>query len=279
MSSESDAGLDWIEWAFFLQTLSVERTEPFLRELALPFEREQFPDVMRLTRACLEAGMFRSIRAAEDDADSAKLIKAWGKYRAAMGVLDDEKLLYFVERYQRTEIILSAAFEELHGWIGAEPAHSLKEWFRNNFRAAPDPAWQWIWALRVLFTGEPRKVTPTSAAPVDDDERQRIKSFCVRLHSRRRDLESRFWVIKQASTATLPSLWESVLQEATPGGLGNQYPWLRYIEETLQLSLIRREWSKLKADLGTNTMTQLTAWVKQQQAILPDNVRLPDEPQ
>jgi hypothetical protein len=279
MSYGADAGRDWTEWEFFLQTLSAERTEPFLRELALPFEYEQFPNVMRLARACLEAGLFRSVMAAEGRADSAEFVKAWGKYRAAARVLDDETLLRFLERDRHAEIILSAAYEEFRGWVGAGVADGLKEWFINNFRTAPDPAWKWILALRLLFAGEPRKVTPSSAAPVNDDERERVKSFSIRVHSKRRNLEGRFWVIKQASTATLPSLWESVLQAATPGGLGNRYPWLGYIEETLQLSLIRTEWNRLKAELGTNTMTQLITWVRQQQAILPNHVSLPDEPQ
>jgi len=277
MSLEVDAKLDPIEWLFFLQMLSSERTEPFLRELALPFEREQFPDVMRLARACLEVQMLPSIQVLKNTAGPPDLIKAWEKYRRVAGVLDDETLQHFLECYDRSKFVSQVVFVKFREWIGADTANALNEWFKNNFRSSPDPTWQWPWALRLLFTDDPQKVTPSTPAPITEDESQRIKSFCTRFGFKRRALESRFWVIKQAATATLPTLWEFVLQ-TFPDSMGNHYPWLGYVEECLQFSLIRREWNKLEEELGANVMAQLIEWVKQQEELLPYNTVLPNEP-
>jgi hypothetical protein len=277
MHRETDGELNWLEWTFFLEMLSVERTEPFLGELSLPFERDRFPSVMRLARACLEVRIAPLVSAAEHDPDFSGLNKAWQRYRKAEGVLDDEALRKFLERYTNVETATQCVYRELQDWVGAELADALISWFISSFRAGPDIAWQWPWALRLFFTDDPQGVTPTSLAPLTEDERQIIESFCTRYGYKRRQLESRFWVIKQAATATLPSLWESVLQTFTGVGQGNRYPWLSYIEESLHLRLMREEWDRLTTELGPGVLKNLTTWVRQHEALLPYDTTLPDE--
>jgi hypothetical protein len=278
MYLEADVELDWLEWSSFLEMLSVERTEPFLGELALPFEREQFSKVMRLARACLEVHIAPMVSIAGNDPEFFGLTTAWQRYRMAEGVLSDKALRKLLERYAKVDIAAQFVYSELQEWVGAGVADALKKWFVNNFRSSPDPVWQWPWALRLLFTDDPQRVSPTTPAPLTENERRLIQSFCIRYACKRRQLESRFQVISQAATATLPTLWESVLQ-AFGGGLGNRYPWLGNVEQCLELRLIRKEWTRLKVELKPNVMKNLIAWVKQQEKLLPYNTTLPDEPE
>lgn len=278
MHLEADVELDWLEWSFFLQMLSVERTEPFLRELALPFEREQFSNVMRLARACLEVHIAPTVSITENDPEFFGLADAWQRYRKAEGVFSDEALQNFLERYANMDIAAQLVYLELQEWVGGDVAGALKKWFMSSYRSSPDPIWQWPWALRLFFTDDPQRVSPTTPAPLTEDERQLIQSFCIRYGYKRRQLESRFQVISQAATATLPTLWESVLQ-AFGGGMGNRYPWLGNVEQCLQLRLIRKEWTRLKVELEPNVMKNLITWVRQQEKLLPYDTTLPDEPE
>lgn len=279
MSLVAEAELNWLEWSFFLQMLSVERTEPFLGELALPFEREQFPEVMRLARACLEVDLAPTVSSVENDPEFLGLTKAWRRYREAEGVLGDEALRRFLETYANSETAAQGVYSELRDWVEAGVADALKLWFIGSFRSGPDPAWQWPWALRLLFTGDPQKVSPRTPAPLAEEERQKVRSFCIRYAAKRRQLEMRFWVIAQAATATLPTLWESVLQNFPAGGLGNRHPWLGHVEECLQLRLIRREWAALNSTLEPEVMRELINWVRQQESLLPYDTTLPEPPE
>jgi len=274
-----DGELDWLEWPLFLQMLSVERTEPFLAELALPFERDQFSKVMHLARACLEIRIAPMASRAESDPDFPRLNKAWQLYRQAEGALDDETLRKLLERYTNVETAVQGVYAELQGWVGADLSEALIGWFIGSFRTSPDVTWQWPWALRLFFTDDPQRVTPTTLAPLTEDERQIVESFCTRYGYKRRQLESRFWIIKQAATATLPTLWESVLQSFAGYQVSNRYPWLDYVEESLHLRLIREEWARLRSELGPGVLKNLTTWVRQHEASLPYNTTLPYEPE
>lgn len=269
---------DPTDWSFFLQTFSVERSEPFLRELAVPFRREQFPEVVRLARACLEAQVFAVVRAAGGDPASAPLVEAWARYRRAGGVLDEQTLASLSLRRDGRGVISQVVFEEYQSWVGAETAAALREWFEDNFRSGPDPAWRWPWALRLLFADDPPKVSPPSPTPLSDEERQRVESFCRRYGDKRRALELRFWVIGQAATGTLPSAWEEVLQAYPEGDRGNIHPWLGHVEECLQSLTLRREWERLRAELGAEAAARLVEWVRRQEKLLPSDGALPPEP-
>jgi hypothetical protein len=278
MYLEADVELDWLEWAFFLEMLSVERTEPFLSELALPFEPEHFPKVIRLARACLEVHVAPTVRIAENDPEFFGLTRAWQRYRKTEGVLSDKALRKFLERYAKVDIAAQAVYSELQDLVGATVANALKRWFVNNFRSGPDPVWQWPWALRLFFLDNPRTVGPTTSSPLTEEERQILRSFFIRYGYKQRQLESRFQVISYAATAALPTLWESVLQ-AFGGGLGNRYPWLGNIEQCLELRLTRKEWTRLKVELGPNLMENLITWMRTHEKLLPYNTTLPNEPE
>jgi hypothetical protein len=278
MDLESTKATDWLEWSFFLKMLSVERSEPFLHELGAPFGREQFPAVMRLARACLETHMAPTVRATKDAPEFYGLSEAWRRYRNAEGVLSDEAIGRFLEQSKGSEVIARSVYHHLQDWIGVDLANSLEKWFVNNFRSGPDPTWQWPWALRLLLADDPQNIKPTTVAPLTEDERQCVISFCIRYGAKKRDLEMRFWVISQAATASLPSLWEAVLQTFPAGGLGNRYPWLGYVEECLQFKLTRKEWTRLNEEIGHTTIDRLIMWVKQQEALLPYDTTLPHEP-
>lgn len=261
--------LDWTDWIFFLEMLSVERTEAFVGELELPFERERFPEVIRLARACLEVHILPTVNASQSDVEFRGLDRAWHHYREVEGVLDEDLLQNFVAEYRDLTTATQNVYSRLRSWVGEETGDALGEWFTHNFRSCPDPVWQWVRALRLMFCVSPQNISPTTVAPVTEDDRQRIRSFCTRYYGKQRDLEMRFWVISQAATATVPTLWESVLQAFQAGGLGNKYPWLGTVEQCLQLRLIRREWSRLNAELEHDTATRLVAWIKQQEVCLP----------
>lgn len=271
--------LNWLDWYSFLEMLSVERTAPFLSELALPFDQKRFPQVMRLSRACLEVHVFSTVSVAKDNPDFPGLTEAWQRYREVEGVLSDESIQKFHTQYERPEIDAQAVYSDLREWIGSNTADNLKNWFVRDFRSGPDPIWQWHWALKLLLTHTPHKVVPTTPAPITEDEQRRVESFCTRCGAALFDLEMRFYITRQVAKSTLPTIWEKVLQTFPAGGLGNKYPWLSSIEQCLQLRLIRKEWARLDSELGHSAMSQLTTWVREQEKALPHNASLPREPE
>jgi len=89
-------GLDRLgEWRRFLEMLSVEETGLFMAELSLPIDRATYPEVVRLSRACLEVIMFRSVGRQKDPDYTWEFPKHWPKYRMQAGVLSDDALRKF----------------------------------------------------------------------------------------------------------------------------------------------------------------------------------------
>lgn len=269
--------LDWIQWNFFLKMLSSERTEPFVDELALPFQTKDFRAVRRVARGCLEFVVFCS-PGLRDEPGSKNLVDAWQRYREVAGVLSEAKLLEFEARYGRSPAASIAIYSEFQDAAGPT-SNAIKKWFVNNFRSGPDPVREWPWALRLLI-GEPdQEVIPATPVPLDKKQRQYVEDFCRRYRTEQLALEIRFYDIAQSSVATGPSPWERVLQSypADEGTL-NYFPWLDAIEKCLQYRLIRYEWEKLTLDLGMNAMVTLTRWLRMNSKVLPFGRTLPDEP-
>jgi hypothetical protein len=273
--------LEIMDWISFLKMLSVERTESFISELALPFDPEQFPRVIHLARGCLEFYMFPAIRVPEGHVDSPGLIEAWSSYRAVEGVLSNETLNELAERYanQSEDIVQQDIYSQLQGYVGSETANALKSWFLKDFPSCPNFMGQWLWALRLLFTDPPEGVSPTSPPPITDEERQYIKDHSIHYRSEQLTLEKRFYSIIQDAKADGPTSWEKVLQTYPAGGIGNIYPWLNSVQQCLWLRLIRCEWGKLRNELGHSTMDLLISWIRQQEKVLPFNTTLYDEPE
>lgn len=271
--------LDWIQWNFFLKMLSAERTEPFVGELALPFEVKEFPKVMRLARSCWEFVIFQYPGFREERPESQNLVEAWRGYREVDGVLSETKLLEFEARYGGSLTAPMAIYSELHDTIGPRTSKALKNWFANNFRSGPDPVWQWPWALRLLLTDSDGKIIPATPAPLDNRQRHCLEEFCMRYRAEQDALEMRFYAIEQAAQATGASRWEKVLQNYPPEeGTLKYFPWLNSVEHCLQYRFIRYEWEKLRLELGSNVMTQLITWVRMNSGVLPFTPTLPDEP-
>ncbi len=264
--------VDWIEWVFFLEMLSVRRIEPFIDELHLPFEQECFPKVMRLARACLEVHMFSSICVPEGCSESPNLFRAWQNYRVTEGILSEKVLQEFFEHYGGEENIAQKVYVDLQEWIGKELAIDLKRWFTKNYRSSPDPIWRWPWVLELLLTNK----SLSSFIPINTDQQEHVYGFYKHCKIRKIELEVRFQTIYQAAKQEGATVWEQVLQTFPADGLGNNYPWISSIEQCLWLRLIRQEWGKLKRELGFNTLTKFTDWVQEQVKILPFSIQLPD---
>jgi hypothetical protein len=270
--------IDILDWIFYLEMLSVERTAQFLPELNLPFKREYFPKIMRLARGCLELYMFRSIRVPKGHADSPGLIEAWHLYRETEGVLSNELMNELFEKYGRSGIAALTVHSDLQGWVGPDTAKALRRWFENNFPFESYQVWQWPWALERLLVDLPRKISLTRPAPITDRERQSVSDYCSRYRASLDVLEKRFYTLREVEKRIPRTLWESVLQAFPADGPVNDLFWLDTVERCLKLKLIRVEWSNLKAELGSEVVEKLTSWVREQVKLLPGDVELPNEP-
>lgn len=271
--------VDWAEWRFFLEMLSAERVEPFVDELRLPFGRQNFREVMRLARACLEIDMWRAASIAEGNPELPGFYDAWLNYRSSEGVLSGAELELFSARFKSPESAPLKVYFDLGYWIGTDLANELLDWFFKRYRSSPDPSHKWPWALRELVANAAQKAPTHPTLYIPDEARQKIVSFCTLYYAKRRDLEMRFYVISQAATATLPTAWEAVLQTFPAGGLGNRYPWLGRVGQCLQYKLLLTEWRKLKKALGPNTLAGVIDWVKQNENLLPLKTHLTDLPE
>jgi hypothetical protein len=272
---------DWTDWVFFLEMLSVERTEPFISELKLPFKVEEFPSVLIFVRACLEYHLLPAIRQHNAPDSSSAFVDSWNRYRRVEGVLSDKRLDELARRYGHFWTSIDIICAELSDIAAPRMVQALKDWFAKDFRGSPDPAWQWPWALRTLLTtNDLPTLIQVNPAPINSEKRQCIEEFCIRYRTEKDALEARFYNIKQSAKLGSPSLWERVLQHFPPDERPrSDYPWLSSIESCLQYRLLRYEWGKLKSELGAKTMEDLTRWILQHSSDLPWNTVLPEEPE
>src|SRR5438105_884904 len=140
------------ESVFFHEMLSVERTQPFVSELALPLQKEQFEQAMTIARACLEVHIFPTISLY---GPFPGLIEAWRRYRLETGVIPDSRLVEIAAQQRSLWIDVPRELELIDiGDLGLVAA--LREWFTVNFRSGIDPSWQWPWALRYFLIVYPQ---------------------------------------------------------------------------------------------------------------------------
>lgn len=143
-------------WLAYLEMLSVERTKPFISALALPAKRSTFPQVMRLSRACLEVFMFPSPSPGGSAGYPRSFGKHWRQYRDKEGVLSDAALRNFAEPRKHLDTrawfvsLSSDLFDSMQKHIGSD-GDALRGWFHENY--LPSLSWFEFWPsvfLRLL---------------------------------------------------------------------------------------------------------------------------------
>ncbi|HEX8422938.1 MAG TPA: hypothetical protein VF634_05985 [Pyrinomonadaceae bacterium] len=270
--------IDWEDWNFLLQTLSVDATLSFLHELALPLDPYSFPRAKRFARACLEAEMYSTTLTPAGHADSPGFIEAWRHYRRAEGVLSDEQLRQFLAHRGRSLDALQHAFHDFAAIAGAETCEALRRWLIKHSAPHSHLHFEWVWAVRRLVVELPEKACLLEPCPLTAEQMKRVVKFIEDLKHRRELLELRFYIGGEAARFTPPTPWEQVLLTFPADGPITERFWLQHVGSCLQLRLLRREWGKMSADLGAETTSRLTAWVRRNFDLWREFDELPDEP-
>jgi hypothetical protein len=259
---------DTIKWLFFLQMISVERVQPYVSELGLPLEQNNFVQVMHLARGCLEAYFYFSTLSPERYSDSPGFIEAWHSYRKAERVLSDERLEQFLDRYKKPQVIAVSAYSDLQDMVGLNISQSLRQWFEENFQHA-SRSWEWLWALDSLLEHTQQNSIRTSPIPLSDGEEQLVKSLCTDYRMIMKEIAIRFYFANQDLKNVQPTLWESVLQAFPADGPLKSYFCLFDVERCLKHREVRALWRTLNAELGTSTTVRLNDWIKENVKLLP----------
>jgi hypothetical protein len=270
--------IDWEDWNFLLQTLSVDSTVSFLHELALPLDPYSFPRVKRFARACLEAEMYSTTLTPAGHADSPDFIEAWRHYRREEGVLSDEQLQQFLARHGRSLDALQHAYRDFQFMIGEDTGEALRRWLMKHSAPYSFLHLEWVWAVRRLVVELPQKACLLEPCPLTTGETERVATFIEDLKQRRDFLELRFYIGGEAARFTPPTPWEQVLLTFPADGPMSERFWLGHIGSCLQLRLLRRQWGKLRSDLGAEAMSRLTGWVRRNFDLWRQVDELPDEP-
>lgn len=270
--------IDWEDWNFLLQTLSVDSTVSFLHELALPLDPYSFPRVKRFARACLEAEMYSTTLTPAGHADSPGFIEAWRHYRQAEGVLSEDQLQQFHARHGRSPDALEHAFHDFQFLIGKDTGEALRHWLVKHSAPHSFLHFSWVWAVRRLVIELPRKAGLPEPCPLTTEQTKRVVKFIEDLKHRRDLLELRFYIGGEAARFTPPTPWEQVLLTFPADGPVGERFWLGHVGSCLQLRLLRREWDKMRRDLGAEPMSCLTAWVRRNSDLWREFGELPDEP-
>ena len=267
-------------WSSYLQILSVEVSAQYFEELGLPLRQEQFPQVLRLARACLEAEMYCG-EIARSNSPRSYFVNAWSTYHRMIGVLGEQQLKVLCERAGQGELLISwDTFKGYQQWIGADLSTSLIRWFEENFPPYLDDTWMWFWAIRLLFNEESRQIVPRTPAPLSFEETLQVKRLSVLYEAYKIDVELRAHIALCKAKQEPASLWEEVLMRFPIDSEGaTDLPWMRSLEACLQRRLLRRLWTNLFDVLGAQTMHRLIEWIRAQQQLLPNNPSLSDLPQ
>lgn len=268
--------LDWTNFKFFLDMLSVERTEPFISELYLPVNNESFSPVMRLARASLEVYLYDLV---ERYKGFPNFIEPWQRYRESQGVLNEDILAELSARDKKVYLNLDKIFVELQEVTGVFNAKDLLDWFSNDFRSGPDPSWRWPWAIERLLTDNSHRPPTVPKIDLSRDEQTIINEFCKHYRAETDNLGLRFYKIEQAAKLSPPSTWESILLNFPPDeGTLKYYPWLSSVSKCLEYRFMRQEWERLTKLLSPKRMAYVTKWVREQSVLLPFSPKLSDEP-
>jgi hypothetical protein len=269
-------------WPPFLQMLSVERVKPYVKELGLPFGAGDFPNVMRLGRACLEAEMFCTLDAARQDSKRQPFLKAWHSYYRDEGVLDESTLTRFSDSTRASRHRMTyAVFLELRDWIGDEKSTGLQQWFMGNYPRYLDDSGLWSRPLKILFEREPLESPRGDVLPLAPEEVRKVRRLIQLYEARNTDLELRMFTARADAERERPTRWELVLQKFSEDNEEDErsdHPWLGTVSACLQLRLIRQEWTDLHESLGFHRMSKLVSWIRRQDALLHHTRPLPEPP-
>src|SRR5262245_56375486 len=270
------------EWSSFLEMLSVEETERFMAELDLPIDRATYPKVVRLSRACLEVVMFPSLGKQNDPTweFTWEFPQHWPKYRRQEGVLSDDALRKFAKKYQYLDEVIIEVFQgrmrclwpasffyvvpyaytELKEWIGSETAGALEEWFGKYFRGPAHESSNWPLIIMHVFRNNSNNVAPIMPCPLDDEDWQAVKEFCVSYDERNHELSKRFGELREAAADCKPTPWEAVLQTFPVDSYAKSRLIPREIEYCLHLRVYLDEVGNLKRRLGDEKARQFANW-------------------
>jgi hypothetical protein len=271
------------DWYFYLEMLSVERTEALIADLALPFEQEAFKEVMSLARACLEVYVFPSIRSQQELGLENPFTQAWHKYRRVQGVLSDAELDRYISQPSPRYLSLKDLYEILYNREKTNDpsytAESLNTWFTSCFHTNHAWAWQWPTAISILLEKHNQGEQLQGSLPLLAVQLPLVKQIYKQLRVEQLALEVRFREIEQSALRSEPSLWEKVLMNFPPDeGTLKHFPWLFSIKKCLELRLLRLQWGKLQSALGHKPMNSLIIWVRKNSGFLPWTSALPEEP-
>jgi len=272
------------EWRRFLEMLSVEETERFLAELSLPIDRATYPKVVRLSRACLEVSMFRSVGRQKDPDYTWEFPKHWPKYRRQEGVLSDDALRKFAKKYQYLDevfievgqgrmrrqwpasffYVVPYAYTELKEWIGSETAGALEEWFGKYFRGPAHEFSNWPLIIIKVFKNYSDNVAPIMPCPLNDEDWQAVDEFCTSRNERKLELSKRFEELREAAADCKPTPWEAVLQTFPVDSYARGRHIPREIKDCLRFRVYLDEVGKLKRKLGNEKARQFANWALQE---------------
>lgn len=152
--------------------------------------------------------------------------------------------------------------KEVEGWIGADRASLLKDWFTRNFRPMNSGYQIWLHAfwelLRVNSVGTSHPLPP----PIEGAQWGLVQAFCDNYYRQMKALGLRFREIDLEAKQNGPNPWEAALQTfPVDSSVGGSYPWLGTVRKSLELGLFRDCWRELRSHFGLDTMEQFTDWV------------------
>lgn len=267
-------------WAGFLEMLSVERTELFLTQMALPIRMEAFDQVMKLSRACLEVLMFPCLSHPPEPPFTWEFPEYWRKYREKGGTLGDTELRKYSDRTSglRANEITFLVYTDYEEWVGSETSSALKNWFITNYQQTRSAYQNWLhefWRFLHIRSG---RLPHSILYPLSDEQWDSIKSFCDTFYTRKIAIRTQIRAIEEESRESPPTLWEAVLQtfpvDSSPGG---NFPWLRHgIGEVLILQAFRSEWEVLREKMGPELIKNFVLWAEEQSRDEQNEEYLPD---
>ena len=265
------------DWMFCLQMLSIEHTEPFGAELGLSISADGFHQTMLSARACLELQIAFEFERGGVAGRGATLPSRWLDYRQSAPALADpllSDLLPLATQPGNDERV----FAKLHGENGHDRLTGLRQWFKANFRARPDPVWLWPWALRLFFV-EGRDNIVADYRGLPELKKLLIANWSRCYEQMKEEIGRRFYSLTRYALDH-PSKWEKVLLAYNSEGdrERNDNLWLLYIEQCLSFRLIVRECKNLESLLGRESLWDVVGFVFQNAHHLPSDQTLPDPP-
>jgi len=256
---------DLRDWRNYLEILSVESTEAFLAELAMPIQQENFSQVLRLARACLEVYMGCEADKPVDSTYTWEFPKYWPTYRNNEPALDDKIFLQYVGRFKAVngDETIYAVYMELKKWVGENTSYALENWFEENYQPIRSGYEIWLHEFWYLLRVRTQHMLDTNL--LDDEQWQLVQKFCDDFYNKQGEIRNRFSQLSENHDIKGPTLWEAVLRTfPVDSYAGDHYPWLNNIRECLIFQSFRSEWFNLTNKLGPNLMDDFTKWVQQE---------------